>query len=381
MMVSLRRALCDHLEATRVFALKTIGVDSGIYDAKHLSTVLRAPGAIVELETAWIEELLEALRIIQRYMGLVERWTTHVFGLERNLGIREADGLRIQRREVSAVDLLQSKELDKDYLRWMLSDAAEEVDRLTAANEELLAELPRLLELVQKFRGVYLEEVGQVAQAWVTGDRLNFPRQLIRTIEAAYAETSAKGILQQIGRYVDIMIAVVTAAPVLGGTATSTPYTSDLLASHHEEVDRLLRHTHELKEAVARRSQAWLLLVRHQQALLQAVLPSTTVVDEWLVKQYTDPSASIDDLLPSDIDAAALPLALEQAKELLTEWGAAIEAVVPHLRRALSLNDMLQSPVLAKFLTAGQERLNLYREWRPKLAATFDILYRGFAQN
>jgi len=376
-MVPLRRALCDHLEATRAFASKAIGVDSGIYDVNQLGSVLEDPDTIVRLETTWIEELLEVLQIIQRYVSLVERWANHIYGLERNLGIKEGDGLRIQRHEASAVDLLAAKTLDKDYLQWVLADTADEVDRLTAANAHLLTEVPRLLDLVQRFGGVYLDQVGQVTQAWTTGGRFDFPRQLITAIEEAYAETSVSGTLQRLGRYLDIMITVVTSTPVFSGTTPSTLYTPSLWASRQELVDQLLRRCEELKEFVARRTQTYMPMVRHQQALLQAVLPSDHAVEQWLIAQYTDPTATVDQVLPPNVATDTLPLAIEQAEELLTDWYAAVETALPHFQNALRLNEILQSPAVSKFLAADQERLDLYREWRPKMQATFDTLRRA----
>jgi hypothetical protein len=376
-MPSVRQALVSHLETVSVFSLKAIGIDSGIYDVDQLSTVLQEPDTIVRLETAWIGDLLEAMQIMQRYMSLVERWANHVYGLEHYLGLKEADEARIQRREVSAVDLLGAKTFDKDYLRWVLADLAEEVDRLAAANEDLLAEVPRLVELIEKFGGAYLEQVHQVAEAWVASGRFDFPKQLVATIEAAFAETNVKGVVRHLGRYLDVMAAIVISAPVFVGTAPSTLYTPKLWATHREVVTQLLRHTEELKEFVWRRSQTYLFLLRHQEALLQAVLPPTTSIAEWLITQYFDEQNPIGKILPADIVTDTLPLALEQAAEMLTQWDAAVEAALPHFRNALSLNDLLKSPAVTKFLAADQQRLELYREWRPKIAATFDTLCRA----
>ena len=375
-MPSVRQALVSHLETVAAFSLKAIGIDSGIYDVNQLSTVLQEPDTIVRLETAWIGDLLEAMQIIQRYMSLVERWANHIYGLEHYLGIKETDEARIQRREISAADLLSAKTFDKDYLRWVLADLAEEVDRLSAANQDLLAEVPRLVELVEKFGGAYFEQVHKVAEAWVASGRFDFPQQLVATIEAAYAETNLKSIVRHIGRYLDVMAAIVTSAPVFIGTAPSTLYTPKLWATHREVVVQLLRYTEELKEFVWRRSQTYLFLLRHQEALLQAVLPPTTSVAEWLITQYFDEQNPVEKILPADIVTDTLPLALEQAAELLTQWDTAVEAALPHFRNALNLNDVLKSPAVTKFLAADQQRLELYREWRPIIAATFETLCR-----
>jgi hypothetical protein len=374
MMSRLRQALCNHLETTRVFALKVMEVDSGIYDVSQLRTILHEPDTVIQLETTWIADLLEALQIIQRYMTEVERWANHIYGLEHHLRIKETDDVRIQRREVTAVDLLAAKTFEKGYLQWVLADLAEELDRLTAAYREMQAQVPRLVELTQRYGGPYLDQVQQVALTWVASGRIDFPKDLVSIIEAAYAETTAKGILRHLGQYLDAMAAVVTSAPVFPGTTAFTPYNPRVWTSHHDTVTRLLRHTEELKEFVWHRSQAWLLLGRHQEALLQAILPSDDAVGQWLLTQFTEPDKAVGDTLPVSIPTDTLPLALEQAEDLLAEWNTAVETGLPHLQNALHLNEILDSPAVTKFLNADQERLTLYNEWGLKITATFETL-------
>jgi hypothetical protein len=375
-MPSVRQAPVSHLDTVATFSLKALGIDSGIYDGSHLRAILKEPDTIIRLEQVWIGDLLEAMRIIQRYMGLVERWANHIYGLEHSLGVKETDEARIQRGEVSAVDLLAAKSFDKDYLRWVLADTAEELDRLAVANAELLAEVPRLAELVQKFGGAYFEQVHSVAEGWLAGGRFDFSKELVAIIETAYRETNVKGMVRQIGRYLDMMARIVTSGAVFVGTAPSTLYTPKLWATHSAVVTQLVHSTEELNEFVWRRSQVYMFLIRHQEALLQAVLPPTTSITEWLITQYFDEQHPIEEILPATIAVDTLPLALEQAEELLTEWDAAVEAGLPHFRNALRLNDLLKSPAVATFLAADQQRFDLYREWHPKIQATFETLCR-----
>ena len=121
-MPSLRQALSNHLETVRGFSIRAIRIDSGIYDVNQLKTIIQEPEAIVQWESAWINELTEALQILQRYASLIERWANHVYGLEHNLGIKKVDEARVLRGEVSAIKLLATKTFDNDYLRWVLTD-------------------------------------------------------------------------------------------------------------------------------------------------------------------------------------------------------------------------------------------------------------------
>jgi hypothetical protein len=65
-MPSVRQALAKHLEAVATFSLKALGIDSGIYDGSQLSAILKESDTIIRLEQAWIGDLLETMRIMQR---------------------------------------------------------------------------------------------------------------------------------------------------------------------------------------------------------------------------------------------------------------------------------------------------------------------------
>jgi hypothetical protein len=375
-MQSIRQAVLNHLETVRSFSFQVMGIDSGIYDVDQLSTLIREPNALISLETEFISGLLEALQIIRHYLAMVERWTDHIFGLERNLGIKEADDIRIQHQETTAVDLLKAKTFDIDYLRWILADTADELDRLAAATQALETKATRLTDLAQKFGGPYLDKVHQITTAWFTGGRHEFHKHLVNLIETASSEKDPKGIVQHLGSYVDIMAMIVRASPVFVDTPTTTLYTPSLGATRRELVNQLLQRTEELATFVQRRTQAYLLLVRHQAALLQAVLAPSIAVGDWLVGQFSDPTKSLEELLPQTFATDTLPLAVEQAGELLSEWNATIDHGLPLLEDALALNQTLSSPTLAKFLAADERRLELYHEWRAKITASFEALCR-----
>ena len=158
---------------------------------------------------------------------------------------------------------------------------------------------------------------------------------------------------------------------------TTSAYSSDSLQSSRQLIDQLIQSTEHLREFVHLRTRAYLLLVRHQEALMRAVLPKTDDVPYWLVTHYVDQSKTIDDLMPAEIPVDPLSLALSLATEAFEDWDHAIETALPSLEQALLLNDLLQSPAIAQFLQADQRRLELYHSWRPRIAKTFKTLCKA----
>jgi hypothetical protein len=365
------------MELVRAFILEIISVDSGLYDVNQLNKIIREPDTIVRIETEWISALLEALGIIKLYVILVNRWADHVYGLAKNLGATEAEISNFERLQVKAVDILSTKTFDSAYLKWILTDASQEVDRLVATTRELTSKVPRFVELAKPFAGPFLEQVQQIALAWTDAERLTFYEPLITMLQTAHNSTDVKKQLKLLGRYLDTISMVVSSTPMFARETTPTSYSPEILQSSHGLVKQLIDATENMHKFVQKRTQAYMLIVRHQQAILRAILPPPISVNQWIVKHYTDKLESIDTLLPSNIVTNTLPFALQQAEEALIEWDSSIKVCIPYLENALILNEILQSPAIAKFLAADQLRLEIYRRSRPRIQKTFSSLSKN----
>ncbi|MFX1563347.1 MAG: hypothetical protein ACFFDP_08575 [Promethearchaeota archaeon] len=373
-MQSLRRALCNHLELVRTFILEIVSVDSGLYDVDRLNKIIREADTIVRIETEWISALLEALGLIKLYVTLVNSWADHVYGLAQNLGATKTEIRKFERLQVKATDILRTKTCDSSYMKWVLADASQEVDRLVATTRELLSNVSRIVELAKRFGGPFLEQVQRIALAWTKTERLTFYEPLIAILQTAHTKPDTKAQLQILGRYLDTIAMVVSSTPMFARESEPTSYSPKILRSSHGLVKQLIEGTENMHKFVQQRTQAYMLIVRHHGAILHAVLPPSISVEKWIVDQYIDRSKPIDTLLPSDIITNTLPFALQQAEEALIEWDSAIAACLPYLKEALILNELLQSPSIGKFLAADQLRLEIYRRYRPRIEKSFSSL-------
>ncbi|MHA2314733.1 MAG: hypothetical protein ACXACF_05545 [Candidatus Hermodarchaeia archaeon] len=91
-MNAIRQAFANHSETVRDYFVALIEVDSGIYSIDQLKSILEEPDSTVRMETKWLQSLLEAIRIIQKYIRLVERWAEHTMGVAKNLGATKRTG-------------------------------------------------------------------------------------------------------------------------------------------------------------------------------------------------------------------------------------------------------------------------------------------------
>lgn len=377
-MNAVRKAFTRHTETVRDYIVALFQVDSGIYDISELKTILQEPDTTVRLETTWLESLLQALLFVRKYTKLVQNWVSHTMGLLKNLGATQRELTKYQYREITASKILQKQQFDQNYLRWVLEDAAQELDRLIVTALELISNYQYFMDLIEKFGGPFLKSLQVVASAWEENARRDFLLPLSTILQEIDTSGDSSITLQQFARYLDTIAQVVSALPMfVTESAQTTTFSPDALQSNQRLVNQLIQGTEHLRKFVQIRSQAYSVLNNAQSALWHAVLPSDTPVEQVIITLGLNPSQKVDELIPNPFPTDTLALALEQAEEALDLWQVTINASVPYLNKALILNQILQSPSVAKFLQADQRRLELYHEWHPRITETFEILQKA----
>lgn len=374
-MTSVRQAFTAHSETVRDYLVALIHVDSGIYKTDQLKTILEAPDSTIRLETEWLQSLMEVLLYIQKYIQLVERWVTHTQGLVKNLGATQRELREFENFKLQASEFLPTKNFDQKYLRWVLEDAAQELDRLIATSHQLLFDVSHIVELIEQFKGPFFLNVKQIAENWEEHSRRDFLIPISNILQEIDTSGDSSLTLQQFSRYLDTISQVVSAMPIFVLESSSfATYSPQMLQENQRMINQLIESNDNLRQFVEIRSQAYTHIINEQTALWNAVLPYESPIGQVLITIGLNPSQGVDGLIPDPLPTDTLPLAFKQAKEALTLWGAAIEAAIPYLNKAMILNQILQSPTIAKFLQADKERLTLYRQWRPRIIATFEAL-------
>jgi hypothetical protein len=377
-MNSVLQAFTRHAETVRDYIVALFRVDSGIYNVEQLKTILQEPDTTVRLETEWLHSLLKVLLYVQQYTTLVQNWVNHTLGLLKNLGANQRELNAYENRQITASQILQKKHFDQNYLRWVLEDAAQELDRLITIAHQLINDYSYFSNLIEQFGGPFLSNIQQIATAWEANARRDFLMPLSTILQEIDTQGDPSITLQQFARYLDTIAQVVSVMPMFvteaDGVATYSP---EVLKANQRFVAQLIGGTEHLRQFVQLRSQVYSILINEQSALWNAVLPKDTPVEHVLVTMGLNPAQTVEELIPNPFPVDTLPLAFQQAEEALAIWESTINASIPYLNKALILNQILQSPPVAKFLKADQRRLELYHEWHPRITETLEILQKS----
>ncbi len=373
-MGSLRDDLIKHLDTLRAFILELHKVDSGLYTADQVDTLLSQPHAFKHIDRDWINRLCETLGYIEGYLRIVWGWADHFYSVAFSLGATYEEATRIREREVGSVTVFKTKIFERDYLHSVLAGLKVDAERVLADSEALLDKGPRLFELIRQFGGPYFEKVLEIGMAWVAVDRSDFRTPLKGLLKGSQTAKTSEELIISIGRYLDQVTSLVATIPVFVGLDAVLNFTDRQMEASREGHQKLISQAEYLQEYVEQYHQVLKQLNHHLIILLSPVLPSTTPVQQWIASHLTNRTTLTDQQLPPSITPRALTPALQAAEDTLTVTDTIIDTARLLLTKGLPLNAIIQSPAITKFIDAAKERLIIYRKWRPHIANTFAAL-------
>ena len=373
-MSSVRTELAEYLDTVRLYAYEIANVKSGIFPTDDPQILLQQPNVWFQKEADWVEVLIEGLVIIQQYVDVMNHWITHIRGFVHNLQLTGPEFRQVVENQGGMTELLQTKTYDEEYLHWVLEDASEEVERLAIATRGLLEQAPRLVALTDKIQGTFMENVKQVTQTWTQHNLSELYQKLIALLEASKTSKNLPDTIKHLGTYGDTIIIVLTSTPLFTNEVSVDLTSLELFQEVKNDIEKLVQSTQDFREFVRLRSIAYQRFLEHIKALIQVFLLSPKEVDPWMSQFVQDASKSALDMLPKEIPTDTLPLAFLQAEDAQNDWVAISTKLKPLRQNAFKLNEVLQSPAIAQFLTADQQRRDITKTWLPKMLTKYQSL-------
>jgi hypothetical protein len=373
-MPSVRIALATYLDTVRLYAYEIANVKSGIFPTDDPQILLQQPNVWFQKEADWVEVLNAGLVIIQQYVDVVNQWITHIRGFVHNLQLTGTEFRQVVENQGGMTKLLQTKTYDEKYLHWVLEDASEEVERLALVTRGLLEQAPRLVTLTDQIQGTFMENVKQVTQTWTDHNLTELYQKLIALLEASITSKNLPETIKHLGTYGDTIIIVLASNPLFADEVSVDLTSLELFQEVKNDIEKLVQSTQDFREFVRLRSIAYQRFLEHIQALIQAFLLSPKDVDPWMSQFVKDASQSALDLLPQKIPTDTLPLAFLQAEDAQNDWVTISTKLKPLRQSAFKLNEVLQSPAIAQFLTADQQRREITKTWLPKMLKKYQAL-------
>ncbi|MDO8124010.1 MAG: hypothetical protein Q6364_06490 [Candidatus Hermodarchaeota archaeon] len=373
-MPSVRIALAEYLDTIRKYAYEIANVKSGIFPRDDPQFFLQQPNVWFQKEADWVEVLNKGIEIIRQYVDVVNRWITHIRGFVNNLHLTGTEYRQIVENQGGMIEFLQTKTYDEEYLYWVLEDTSEEVERLAIASRELLEQAPTLVTLTNQIQGTFMKNVKQITQTWTTQNLSELYSKLITLLEASTASKNLPETIKHLGTYGDIIITVLASTPLFADDNSADLTSLELFQEVTTNIQKLVQSTQDFREFVRLRSIAYQRFLEHIKALIQAFLLSPKDVNPWIIQFVKDASKPALKLLPKEIPTDTLPLAFLQAEDAQNDWVAISTKLKPLRQSAFKLNEVLQSPAIAQFLTADQQRREITNKWLPKMLVKYQSL-------
>ncbi len=371
--VDLRYHIADYLDCVRDLNQSIILIESGVYRLPEYHELITHPEAVLELENQFISELVHLLNELNRAMHHARQWRIHLENLATNLFFSPKELSALFKRKQKAVRILDQDELRTRiqeqtdgiaYLRWVAADTGWELEQLLIDMRSLGVTRKEFRNLFAKYQSPELIRWEKALVVWLDVDI----DALITALQGFLNEASTSPfnrVLLALGCYIDVILNLLTQFSTI---STNFDFLSlEWMSKIQIQFDLLTEASVALHELLLQRTQVGTLYVDHELAILNAILPDEIDTTEWFVMFASNPSKSAHELLPNEIRSEALTYAIHQAETALISMDDQVQIGEYLLKSVEILPELLKSPIVAKFLDADQQRLDLFRSGRQEL--------------
>ena len=369
----LRHAIADYLDYVREFNLSVVQIDTGVFPLGEYHNLMTHPEAVLNLENQFVSELVHLLNELDRALRHAREWRLHLEDMTRNLFFSPQEQIDLFERRCKAAHIvdqdafrqrIESKTDGLDYLRWVVADTGGELERLLLEMRDLRVTDHGFRNFFAKYQSTELTRWETALEVWRDLDI----DALITALQGFLNDASStpfEQTLYALASYLDVIINFL---------AQFSTFSSDFdflslewVSRVQIQFDLLTEASVALHELLVQRTQMGTLYIDHERALLNAVLPKEIEVNEWYAMFAANPTKSAHELLPTDIRVDALPYALRQSEMALTAMDDQVQIGGYLLKSVEVLPELLKSPVVARFLDADRQRLELFRLGRQEL--------------
>jgi hypothetical protein len=369
----LRHDIAEYLDYVREFNQRFVLIDTGVFPPREEHSLVTHPEAVLNLENQFVSELVHLLNELDRALRHARDWRLHLEDMTRNLFFSTQEQTELFERQQKAIHIvaqdslrlrIESKTDGLGYLRWVVADTGGELERLLIDMRDLGVTDHGFRDFFTKYQSPELTRWENALEAWLDLDL----EALITALHGFLNEASSapfEQILRALASYLDVVVNLL---------AQFSTFSSDFdflslewVSKVQIQFDLLTEASVALHELLVQRTQMGMLYVDHERALLNAILPKEIDVNEWYGMFAANPTKSAHELLPADIRVDALPYAIRQSEMALTAMDDQVQIGGYLLKSVEVLPELLKSPVVAQFLDADRQRLELFRLGRQEL--------------
>jgi hypothetical protein len=369
----LRHHIADYLDYVREFNQEVILIDTGVLPLTDQQELVTNPETLLQLENQFAGELVHLLNELQRALGHARQWRIHLENLTRNLYFSPKEQNALFARKQRAVHMLAQEEVQARirsqtdglaYLRWVVVNTSDELEQLLIDMRDLGVTGHLFRTLFAQYRSPELMRWEKALDGWLDLDVEAFITALHGFLDEASKPPFSKA-LHALASYIDVLVNLLDQ---FSSFSSDFDFLSlEWVSKVQIQFDLLTEASVALHELLFQRTQMGDLYFDHTRSLLNAILPSEIEVTEWYSLFSSNPTKSAHELLPTEIRLDALPYAIRQSEAALASMDDQVQIGSYLLKSVEILPELLKSPIVAKFLDADQQRLDLFRTGRHEL--------------
>ncbi len=369
----LRHHIANYLDYVREFNQRVVLINTGVFHPADYHDLITNPESVLQLENQFVSELVHLLNELDRALRHARDWRLHLEDMTRNLYFSPPEQTALFERKQKATHILtqdevmvriQSQSDGIGYLRWVVADTGGELERLLIDMRDLGVTDQEFRNFFEKYQSPELSRWENTLNVWMDLDVESLITALHGFLNEASSAPFEKAV-HALASYLDVIVNLLTQ---FSSFSPEFDFLSlEWVSKVQIQFDLLTEASVALHELLLQRTQMGMLYIDHERAILNAILPKEIDIDEWFAMFASNPAKSAHELLPTEIRLDALPYAIRQSENALVAMDDQIQIGGYLLKSVEVLPELLKSPVVAKFLNADQQRLELFRTGRQEL--------------
>ena len=320
--------------------------------------------------------LLSCLNIADRVVSNWEHWNESVRNLLRSLRVQRHEIGSISRSRQEALELLRSKGLEDDYLRWLVGNITSDFAQAMHEAKELLAFLPQIQELADCLESPNLKNIAAAVAFYASEERVAHRERLRKMLEEANAARLPEVQLRRLALFLHTLLKHMKFPP----HASDLKHALTLIAQRRVALNQLKELKPDLESFVKELEAVLRLLSQSVLSVVRMMLKMGEDAKSWLINYLEQPEEDVERLVPSQIDTEQLLVGVAQSRSLVEDMEHRLDRIPSYLKAVDQAALLLESPVLSTFSQTMVKRIDAWRRVRDRWVGLLNELERVLQQ-
>ena len=307
-----------------------------------------------------LKRFLSCLHVVDRVVANWEHWEEYTRNLLRSLSLQDREVRLLSESQQRALELLQSKGMEDDYLGWLVGNATSDFVQLLHEAEEVLTFLPQVQEVADFLESPPLKVIVAAMTFYSSDERVAHRRRLCKMLEEANASRLPHLRLRRFALFLHTFLKYIKFPP----HTTSIKHAIARIARYRRAINQMKDLESDLESFTKNREEILRIFAQSILSVVRMMLKTGEDPQSWLVDYFKQPEETAGQLVPSDIDGDQLLIGVAQSLSLIEDMEHRLKQTIPHLEAVERIAQLLESPVIKSLTVMDKKRIEAWRQIR-----------------